>query len=729
MGLAYIDPGSGMVVASGIGTLIASIAAIFGAVLWRIRRLFTRTAPDDRSTRLWLRPWMLPLLCGLPPAFVYAYVTAWPAVRDNAYIQWHFYNTAFRLLALGVNDAAWRCVGVVALLVLAWWLGGQAPARVGRILRVALTLAETIILAVVWLHNDPVHRDYLQVWLAKPERAVMAFIVGPSGLIAALALLIIGLLSYQARQQRRDRPVRPQPDTVSASAAAPRRPSRLLRVLDRAVVALTVVFVVAWLGVNLAALTCHASAAAGAKRKPNIIFIMVDTLRVDHVGCYGYDLPVTPNIDAFAAESTRFSLGYAQSSWTIWSVGSMMTSRHPDLLFPPQFTPHPKAGVNLYYPTIAEALRDQGYTTSAIISNPMLHDIEGNHQGYDVYDDRPTLVDKATQPTSPLVTQAALKRLAELKGQRFFLYLLYDDPHDPYYHQPAYDRGVSKTEATVAPRLAQTNAPARMAERRKKLSEYDSEIALTDAHIGELITGLKAQGLYDDTLIVFWSDHGEEFLDHGNFFHMYTLYSEVTQVPFVVKLPGQHAGRTVDGAFPLIDVYPSVMKLLGAPYERLGLQGDAVNFAGVQRCADKPLFSATIDYRWSVRSGGHEYIFTDLQRKEGLAPVGPPTGAAGNAFTLMYMGSGANRRPGQQISGSEVYDLKHDPRELFDLSASRADIAQPLADLLKGRDANLLPTDRSIHPFGVSEDGVPDTTAGLQPLKPPPAPPRGVGRH
>ena len=103
---------------------------------------------------------------------------------------------------------------------------------------------------------------------------------------------------------------------------------------------------------------------------------------------------------------------------------------------------------------------------------------------------------------------------------------------------------------------------------------YDSEIAYTDAHIGELINRLKKDGLYDKSLVVFLSDHGEEFRDHGAFFHMHTLYRELLHVPLIVKLPGHHQGKIVTGNFSMIDLFPSIVCQLGYGTQGLGLSGE-----------------------------------------------------------------------------------------------------------------------------------------------------------
>ena len=132
---------------------------------------------------------------------------------------------------------------------------------------------------------------------------------------------------------------------------------------------------------------------------------------------------------------------------------------------------------------------------------------------------------------------------------------------------------------------------------------YDSEIAFTDEYIGRLIGQLKRDKLYDKSLIVFLADHGEEFRDHGAFFHMHTLYHELLHVPLIVKVPGSRASKVVGGNFPLIDLFPSIVGQIGCSPQWLGLSGKAIDMRSVTRMQDSDIFSANEQKRsiWNSR--------------------------------------------------------------------------------------------------------------------------------
>lgn len=156
------------------------------------------------------------------------------------------------------------------------------------------------------------------------------------------------------------------------------------------------------------------------------------------------------------------------------------------------------------------------------------------------------------------------------------------------------------------------------------LRGYDSEIAFTDHHIGLFLDALKRAGLYDDALILFFSDHGEEFLDHGRFGHQKTVYEEVIQVPLIVKLPRQHGGKIIRGTFPLVDVYPS---LLAIDSTALDLAGEASPFDSLVRSKDKPLYSSTVNGVQSVRVASRDLTADPLEQSN-LLKTTPKDSAA-----------------------------------------------------------------------------------------------------
>lgn len=304
------------------------------------------------------------------------------------------------------------------------------------------------------------------------------------------------------------------------------------------------------------------SVAPGARRRANVIVYLVDTLRKDRLGCYGYHKPVSPHVDAFAREATLFRNAVAQSSWTRPSVVSMLTG-----LLPKTHGVHGRRdALSQEAVTLAEVLRGAGYRTAAIVTNANVDRSFGLGQGFESY--RLLLHGRDTAEN---VTERAAEQLDGFQGKPFFLFLHTIEPHTPYQPPPAFRErfaaGVPEELGKVRT-LKALNArqiPVTPARLQGLLSLYDAEIAANDAAFGALVGLLKQRGLWDETIVVFLSDHGEEFHDHGGWEHGRTLHTEMLDVPLLVRLPGAGNGRTVDRLAQHVDVMPTLLDALGLP--------------------------------------------------------------------------------------------------------------------------------------------------------------------
>lgn len=290
-----------------------------------------------------------------------------------------------------------------------------------------------------------------------------------------------------------------------------RLPSHLVQVIVRTTNIVTWVLSITAIVLYVSAGYLHRVNDSKVKKYPNVIFIMVDTLRADHLGCYGYQRNTTPNIDEFAKHRIRAERTVSQASWTTCSVASFMTSRYPQCM-------------NLG-DVCNPGSMDSKFTTLA-------------DAGY--------------------AREASNKWISKVKDRRFFLFALFMDCHAPYYMHSEYnfDPGYKGKIRERAPLVWEDwyRYSKRDIEHTKAM--YNSEIAYTDRYVGKLLEDLKQQGQYDNSLIILLSDHGEEFKEHGDFEHGHTLYNEVTTVPFIVKLPHKRNGRVLKGTFSLIDVLP-----------------------------------------------------------------------------------------------------------------------------------------------------------------------------
>jgi arylsulfatase len=578
-----------------------------------------------------LRYWGGAVLVGIGIAVAAGLCEAMPPARisifeENNYLGYRLYATAARLLAQTVDRWLPETIGLALLAAALPQIGRLGRGKVRFALRFvvpSLALGAAAGFHFLW---HPSH------WLLAKSVAKAAaasgwqVLMSPVGLLLPLAVLAWiewRILCARRRAKEPAETAKPRERT-----AAHRIPVALRLLLRGAAFAILGLLLVLFAGLHAAWGMFRWQARHALLDKPNIIFIMVDTLRADHLGCYGYDLPTTPNIDRFAQEATLFEHPIAQSSFTPWSVHSLFTSQYPDVVFNAHQDLQSQLqlegmeeigatyGAPLSYVTLAEVLRDRGYSTSAVVSNTWLGATPGNAQGYDSYNDAPAKVNDECRETSPHVTRAALDRVRQVKDERFFLYLLYMDPHFPYHQNPGFTFDSSKRDSDIEGRLAHTVAPPQLVERRESLRRYDSEIAYTDHAIGQFLDELKRQGLYDDALIVFFSDHGEEFREHRGVGHRETVYQEVIHVPLIVKLPRQRAGRVVRGAVPLIDLVPSLLSYLGYPRERFEMRGDAIDLAGVLRCADKPIYSSTESTAKCIISGQRKFVRTSQATEE-----------------------------------------------------------------------------------------------------------------
>ena len=290
----------------------------------------------------------------------------------------------------------------------------------------------------------------------------------------------------------------------------------------------------------IASLLSSGGLAGQVKHAPNVVVITIDTLRADHLRCYGYKQIRTPNIDALAADSVRFERAYTPVPVTLPAHTAIFTGTYPTLNGMHDFSGNK---LNPKQPTLATVLRQQGYTTGAVIGSAVLDSRFGLNQGFDFYYDhfdfnrlQEANLDAMERPGN-VVTDIALDWLGKNAQGKFFLWMHLYDPHYPY------------------------RPPAPYSEQYKD-QLYDGEIAFADAQFGRLIAFLKAKGLYDNTLIVLTGDHGESLGEHGEKTHGFFLYNATLHVPVIIHLPGETAAKTVSDLATLADLMPTVLKEL-----------------------------------------------------------------------------------------------------------------------------------------------------------------------
>jgi arylsulfatase A-like enzyme len=307
---------------------------------------------------------------------------------------------------------------------------------------------------------------------------------------------------------------------------------------------------------------------------PNVVLVSIDSLRADHLGCYGYGRATSPTLDRLADEGVLFENATSSTSWTLPAHASMFTglpnSAHG--LDAPARVLSPERA------TLAEALQARGYRTAGFWSGPFLHPRFGLGQGFDHYvncagfafDSDPRRANDLAHEdvTSPRLVEEVTRFLDDVGDQPFFLFVHMWDVHYDYIPPPPYDtlfdpdydgpvdgRGVANALEDLAPR-----------DLEHLIALYDGEIAWTDRHLGLMLERLDELGLAGDTVVLVTADHGEEFFEHGLFGHRKTLFEESIAVPLVVRAPGiGRRGLRVAEPVGIVDLAPTILELAGVP--------------------------------------------------------------------------------------------------------------------------------------------------------------------
>ncbi len=318
----------------------------------------------------------------------------------------------------------------------------------------------------------------------------------------------------------------------------------------------------------IAACTVVALCCGGKPEPLNVMIIAVDTLRADHLGCYGYERDTSPHIDDLAAQGVLCERCVSSSPWTLPSFSTVFTSLYP--------TQHGAETVHSTlresFPTLADILKEHGYATGAVVNAPALKPAYGVDRGFDHYHMTPAEGRLADGTTSD-----ALAWLDTIGDHPFFAFVHYFDPHLSYSPPPPYEKkftgdyagpigdsfnleGFSRVRDSMFVQMQDLSA----ADWGRIVALYDGEIAFTDKAIADLLRGLDERNLRDNTLIVFLSDHGEEFFEHGGFEHGHTMYEELLHVPLFFCLPGRLPEDVrLSRSVRLLDIAPTILDLLG----------------------------------------------------------------------------------------------------------------------------------------------------------------------
>jgi arylsulfatase A-like enzyme len=408
-----------------------------------------------------------------------------------------------------------------------------------------------------------------------------------------------------------------------------------------------------------------------------VILVSLDTLRADHLTCYGYSRDTSPNMDALARDGARFVNSFSAAPWTLPSHISLITG----LSVVNHGVESPEFRLNPAVSTVAEMLRAKDFYCAALTGGGYVSDFYGFDQGFDSF----RVIGSVTGPDAAEALRVnACRWLKKNQNKNLFLFLHTYQIHPPFYCPEPFNRRYLG-EGAKFDRFDTSTWGFSAQNRFKPLAEdlrtniidlYDAEIRYTDETlIGGLVAELKSLGLYDRTMIVVTSDHGEEFFEHGAWIHTHSVYNEVTHVPLIIKFfNSRHAGRTFEAPVSGVDVMPTICGEFGIDTKSASIDG--IDLAGRLRkkgdagSLDRVLVSDLASRLMNKHIPGkialvkypYKFIFN--------MPYAPED--------LSFFSS-----PPPPLAETELYDLPRDAGESSNLAGRRPDLVRQFRELLK----------------------------------------------
>lgn len=450
--------------------------------------------------------------------------------------------------------------------------------------------------------------------------------------------------------------------------------------------------------------------------RPNIVLISIDTLRADHVSCYGYQRDTTPNLDRIAREGVLFRNAYAAAVWTQPAHASMFTGLYP--------SEHRTINFNKLdesIPTMAEILSANGYNTAGFVNNPMVGAMVGLERGYrefhEIWRGIPArnFVERAfgaihrriqgllgTQDNGARKTNKLVKkwlRRTVSKEEPFFMFLHYIEPHNPLDAPHPYKnkfmvsdnsepRDMSKIAAVAHnPLVCYTdNLALNKSENDYIISLYDGEIAYIDSMVDDVVTALEQLKALEDTVIIITADHGEHFGEHQHYSHVSSLYEPIVHVPLIIRYPKLYAaGQTFKPPVQHNDILPTILELASIQYA-LPEKSRAVSLAPENGKINVDE-SRSVFAEWEGKIP--KFVRKRVQHNGNADKVGLFTKklkmVKQENFKYIYAEDGQE----------ELYDLREDPKELVNLAATKTDKCKALRESLNFLDADFSENERS----------------------------------
>lgn len=402
------------------------------------------------------------------------------------------------------------------------------------------------------------------------------------------------------------------------------------------------------------------STCSPVKPRPNILLIVIDTLRADHLGTYGYPRPTSPVLDGLAEQGVLFEQASSSAPWTLPSVMSILTGRLPSS----HRVENDGVMLSSDIPLLAQAMQTAGYRTAAVMSHIYVSRAYGFERGFDEFEDFGLSVnyefEAGMEPNAARVSDRALAQVDALDGSPSFLVVHYFDPHWDYAAPaPFGSRFVASYQGDLTgnyqsfSKYANPSLELSALDRQHLLDLYDGEIAYTDFEIGRLLDGLRERNWLQQSVVIVTADHGEEFKEHGSMGHGRSLYDEVSRVPLVmVDFRFPKIGRRVGDQVQTVDIFPSLCEVAGIPINEKVQGRSFLALAAGEAVPKRGAISETI------RFDAYRKSYRTLEQK-------------------LIVNLESNRR--------EIYDLAKDPEEKRNIWAQQPEKALQMEQELFAR--------------------------------------------
>lgn len=328
--------------------------------------------------------------------------------------------------------------------------------------------------------------------------------------------------------------------------------------------------------------------SCGRENRVNVLLVLMDTVRADHLSCYGYQRNTTPHIDSLAAAGTRAEYCQGQASWTLPTMTTIL-SGVSSVVHGAGRSSTGFHGISPDVPWLPMAFHREGYRTAAFFNVMFMNEDFGFHRGFQHFDCQGVASGNSLRKAGPTVDDFLAWLDSSDQDKPFFAAVHFYDPHIPYrapepfrslYTDPDYNGEFDDSWGEGVTEMMDVNSGEvipTVSDMANLVALYDGELHYMDSEIGRMLADLRSRGLAENTLVILVGDHGEEFLDHGGIEHGRTLYEETTHVPLIIAGPGFNRGRVISQSVAQLDIAGTIAAVTAIDFVT---QEPAVDLAG-----------------------------------------------------------------------------------------------------------------------------------------------------